>query len=396
MKHLILLGATGVFMRRLLPRLIQIKQLSITLIARDLSKLERLKKSSTLYSNVDLLALDKDAEGFAQVLAYLKPDILINGAGPYEFSNSLDCFKIASVCCEIGCDYIDLADNREFISHFHESLDNLAKASKVVLVTGASSVPALSNAVVEHYQKEFSELTDVAIGICPGNQTERGLGTVSSILSYVGQPFTQWIDGRFKPVYGWQNLRKYKFEHSIGTRWLANCDVPDLELLPKQYPQLQSVSFQAGLEVSLMHIGLWALSWLTRMHWVNNWRRYAKPLVRVSRWMESWGSDDGAMFVELKGLPSKKRATRKRCSKATLPSNAILRWQLIAKKGRGPHVPTIAAELTVKRLLSDRLPCGAYPCTGFLKLDDFRKALDALGIVHTASRNGFSPIEGDA
>jgi len=98
--------------------------------------------------------------------------------------------------------YVDLADARSFVTGF-AALDADAKAAGVLAVSGTSSVPALSAAVVDHLLPEFSALHGIDHGINPGNQTPRGLATVQSILSYCGKPFQQWHDEHWHTAYGW-------------------------------------------------------------------------------------------------------------------------------------------------------------------------------------------------
>lgn len=44
-----------------------------------------------------------------------------------------------------------------------------------MIISGASSVPGLSGAVVDEYKKEFESLSSIVHYINPGNQTERGI-----------------------------------------------------------------------------------------------------------------------------------------------------------------------------------------------------------------------------
>lgn len=56
---------------------------------------------------------------------------------------------IPIACIAAGVHYIDIADSREFVCGIEE-LDAAAKDAGVVLLSGASSVPALSGAAVRH------------------------------------------------------------------------------------------------------------------------------------------------------------------------------------------------------------------------------------------------------
>jgi molybdopterin biosynthesis enzyme len=54
------------------------------------------------------------------------------------------------------------------------ALHEAAVAARVVVVSGASSVPALSGAAADHLSSGLAEVDSIDIGISPGNRTERG------------------------------------------------------------------------------------------------------------------------------------------------------------------------------------------------------------------------------
>ena len=108
-------------------------------------------------------------------------------------------------------------------------------------------------------------MKSLRFGISPGQKTERGLATTKAILSYVGKPlkpFPNEFGKALHQVFGWQNIYRQTYPE-LGQRWMANCDVPDLDLLPKQYG-LKEIHFSAGMELSIVHLGIWALSGLVR------------------------------------------------------------------------------------------------------------------------------------
>ena len=139
---------------------------------------------------------------------------------------------------------------------------------------------------------------------------------------------------------------------------MSNCEIPDLDLLPAKYAELKNIHFQAGLEVTLLHVGLWLLSWLSRFGIVKNWQKYSKQLTRMSEWFITWGSDSGGMFVELEGVGLNNQ------------TNKIL-WQLVAEEGVGPNIPTISAELIIQKISQGQVIPGAMPCMGLFNLVEF-------------------------
>jgi hypothetical protein len=187
-------------------------------------------------------------------LAHAAPDIVVHTTVPFQGQT----YAVARACIEQGCHYIDLADAREFVAGIG-TLDSEAKARDLLIGSGASSVPCLTAAIIDHYAPDFTRLDSVDYGISAAQQTNRGLATTSAILSYVGKAFSARRDGRTRRLYGWQELHSERYPE-LGRRWFGNCDVPDLALFPNRYPQLKTQRFCAGHEIAALHFGLWLLS----------------------------------------------------------------------------------------------------------------------------------------
>jgi len=355
---ILLIGGYGNFGKRLAHSLLTYHDYEIVIAGRSAQKAASFANSLGAASgkSVTSLAVDVIDSDIVGILNKIRPDIVVNASGP--FRAQARAYRVARACIDAGNHYIDLADDRRFVCDFAPALQASALQKGVILVTGASTVPGLSSAVLNAYGPLFSELHSVYYGISPGNRTERGVGTVASILAYTGKPFTTLIDGKMRPVYGWQNLGRYDFGDPVGPRWMGNCDIPDLELLPPAHPNLRNLRFKAGLEVSLLHLGLWLLSMFTAIGLVGNWAKYAGPLTRMSDWFKSRGSDSGGMFVEMRGRG---------------PDNRPLKfgWQLIAQDGSGPNVPTIPAELVIEKIAAGEIEPGARPCLGLIDLETF-------------------------
>lgn len=367
---ILVIGGYGNFGKRLVASLLTHYDHDVIVAGRSEQKsiafkqyaLEKYSKHIN-YAVVDVLKTDLN-----KLFGELRPEIVVNAAGPYQLQReSPTNYHVARACIAASCNYVDLADDRAFVSNFANQLDQDAKQQDLMLVSGASSVPGLTSAVIDEFLSEFSALESIKYGISPGNRTERGEATVGSILSYTGHPFTTLINGCRQSVYGWQDLRLHDFGLPLGKRWMANCDIPDLELLPQHYPGLKTVRFQAGLEVTLLHIGLWCFSWLSRFGLVKNWSRYSKAITRMSEWFISWGSDSGGMYVELQGQNLSGEAK-------------TITWQLVAENGVGINVPTISAELVIERISRGDLFVGAMPCVGLFSLTSFCAVADRWGI----------------
>lgn len=139
-------------------------------------------------------------------LLTLRPTVVIDAAGPFQTRSR----SLARACVQAGAHYIDLADDRHYVSGVADDkqLDNDARTANVLVASGASSVPALSSAVIEQLIQGAKRIEAIDIGICAGNRAPRGLATVKSIVSMVGQPLSCWDGGRWINRYGWQDLRR--------------------------------------------------------------------------------------------------------------------------------------------------------------------------------------------
>jgi len=131
---------------------------------------------------------------------------------------------------------------------------------------------------------------------------------------------------------------------------------------------VKTVTFQAGFGSDLGHLVVWSLAGLVKGGVLSDMRGFARPLNRLSRWMESIVSDKGAMFVTLSGESIDGK-----------PSS--LTWNLVAQRNHGPHIPCGAA-ITLARKLSSgvSLPKGAMPCMGLLTVEEFLEPLRDLDI----------------
>lgn len=366
---ILVIGGYGNFGKRLVSSLLSHYDHEIVVAGRSQPKLEAFTQTCRHSSGRSLtgLCLDVLDSDLKTIFAGLAPDIVVNASGPFQFQSAAGQYRVARACAENGIHYVDLADDRKFVCGFSAALDKLATGKRVSLVTGASTVPGLTAAVLDHFSPRFSKLETVDYGISPGNRTERGAATVASILSYTGRPFDTLLNGHRHRVFGWQDLRRVDFGAPVRRRWMGNCDIPDLELIPARYPDLKTLRFQAGLEVTLLHLGLWSLSLLSSSGMIASWAKFAAPLTRMSDWFLSWGSDCGAMFVEMAGITSTGQSRR-------------MSWQLVAENGTGPNIPTIAAELVINKIATGDCRYGAMPCLGLFTLDEFVQVAERWGI----------------
>ena len=361
MPTILVLGGYGFFGQRISAALAATRSVRVLVGGRDIARATAATRALGLPSE-QAARIDTQELGLADVLRRLQVDVLVHTAGPFQGQN----YTVARAAIAAGCHYVDLADGRQFVAGI-DSLTASASDAGVTVIGGASSVPALSSAVIDRYLPRFQRLESIQIGISSGARTA-GIATVKGVFSYGGRPIRSWRNGAWANAYGWLDLRRHQFPEPLGKRWLGSCDVPDLELFPPRYPTVKTVTFQAGFASDLGHLVVWGLAGLVKARVLSGMGGFARPLSRLSRWMEPITSDKGGMYVTLAGEGIDGRPL-------------TLTWSLVAQRNHGPYIPCGAAiALAGKIAAGVRLPKGAMPCMGLLTVEEFLAPLRDLDI----------------
>ncbi len=368
--RIVVIGATGHFGGRICRRLLCQENITLLPASRNLDKarslVDQLSNASS-QARPEAAGLDQFAPTFESDLGRLEPDIVIHTAGPYQGQD----YTVAKACIGCGCHYLDLADGRRFVSEF-EHLNREAEDKGVLLVSGASTLPGLSSAVIDMLKPRFSSIDGIEISIAPAHQTPRGTGTVAAVLSYCGKPFDVVKNGRLTTVYGWQDMKVQRYPN-LRTRLSGACDVPDLELLSSYAGNPSTVTFHAALEAKWEQIALWLMAGLTRIGIVSNWRRMVPAFRWVSDKMIGFGSDTGGMHIRVSG-------------RNTDGVVASVVWHLTARQNHGPEIPCTPALILARKLAAGEITArGAKPCLGLITMDEFDEEVDDLDIEWSVS-----------
>jgi saccharopine dehydrogenase-like NADP-dependent oxidoreductase len=365
MHSVMVLGGYGFFGTRICRALTEDGNIRLLIAGRDAAKAQALALQLGLDAQRGMM-IDAHDPQLAQHLTDLQVDTVIHTAGPFQGQD----YAVAEAAIAAGANYVDLADGREFVAGIG-ALDAQAKARGILVTSGASSLPALSSAVVDRYLPRFGQLDSIRMGIGSGARAP-GVATMRGVFGYCGKPFLRLTQGEWQTVHGWLDMQRYRFPQPVGTRLLGNCDVPDLALFPARYPTARTVTFHAGFAGELGHLVVWAGAQLVRAGLLSSLAPMVAPLHAVSRLLESLISDKGGMFVALEGI-------------GTDGQPLDLTWHLVAAQNHGPHIPcgaaiALARKLAHKSARGVALPHGAMPCMGLLTVEEYLAALQGFDI----------------
>jgi hypothetical protein len=342
-QRVLVLGGYGAFGGLAAERLARVPGIEVIVAGRSAAKARATAARLANQARARVRGVGLDARELgAPTLAALRPAVLINATGPYQQQD----YRVARAAIAAGVHYVDLADARAFVTGI-AALDPEARRAGVLVVSGASSVPAIPGAVLEAYGGQLARLDAVETIISPANSFDPGVGTTRSILGTIGRP----LGARAGTIPG------------------APLRASGRDVLPAHYPGLRDVAVYAALEVGALHLGLWGFSWLVRAGLLRNPERLAAPLLRLKRRLAFLGTDRGGMVVTLIGRDAEDRPQR-------------LTWSLIAASGHGPYIPATPSALLAKQLLAGTLAArGAMPCVGLLPLDALLAEIADLDIV---------------
>lgn len=365
MKIVLIIGGYGQFGSRLSQRLKNVPDIRVLVAGRNYNKAQALCKK---YGGNLFPAVFDTQDDLTSQIKELSPWLIVNASGPFQPTFSQN-YPLVQACIKQGIYYIDLSDSAEFTMGI-STLDSAAKKAGIAAISGASSVPALSSAVVVEASKNFTSIDSIEGGISPGGNIDIGLSVTQAVLSYLGKPLKVFRGGEWGSETGYSRIHSHTITiegQEPLRRWFGLCDAPDLRIFPAHFKGVKTVRFYGSQESWVIHQSIKLLAWLQK-------RRLIKHLESHARFFQWWGtqlgkfaSERGGMFMLIKGIHNE-------------GSLASQQWNLIANQGDGPFIPILAAEILIKRWLAHPPQSGARSATSEITLKEFRMIFDSLAI----------------
>ncbi len=367
---ILILGGYGVFGGRLARLLSDLHGLELLICGRNLPAAQAFCDSYSGAPTVRPLRLDR-----AEVAAALKaeqPALVIDASGPFQDYGAQG-YQVVEACIAACVPYLDFADAADFVFGI-DRFDAQAKAAGIFVLSGVSSFPVLTAAVL----REMAKVMDVQVvdgGIAPSPYAGIGLNVMRAVVGYAGSPVKLRRNGR--PGQGMGLAESRRFTVAVPGRLpLRNLhfslvDVPDLQVLPPEHPAMTDIWIGAGPVPEILHRVLNLLA-KARAHFRLPSLEPLSPLFyRVLNLMK-FGEHRGGMYVRARG------------QHAGAPVE--LSWHLLAEGDDGPYIPSMAIEAVIRKLLGGERPAnGARAATRALELADY-EALFAGRSIHTGFR----------
>lgn len=367
--RLLIVGGYGVFGGRLAELLADEARLLVLIAGRSMSSAETFCDGFAAKAKLVPVVFDRTGDVLGQLRA-LGPDILVDASGPFQSYGAAP-YKLVEAALDLGIPYLDLADGSAFVAGISQ-FDKAARERGVFLLSGVSSFPVLTAAVCRRLAQGLVRVDAIRGGIAPSPYAGVGRNVIEAISSYAGKPVGLTRGGLPASGFGLTETMRFTIAPPgalpLERKLFSLVDVPDLKVLPDQWPGLKSIWMGAGPVPEILHRMLILLAWLVRLGLLRS-LVFLAPVFHKAINVVRWGAHRGGMFVTVEG-------------QAGDGARVARSWHMVAEAADGPLIPSMAVEAIVRKYLDGyRPPAGARPATDDLELVDYEELFRRRSIV---------------
>lgn len=353
---ILILGGYGVFGGRLVELLSDLSELTLLICGRSEKKAAAYCRSVS--SKAMLVPVGLDRGDVANALDNFTPDLVVDASGPFQKYHG-DTYGVVKACISARTHYLDFSDSADFVFGVSQ-FDAAAKAAGVAVLSGVSSFPVLTAAVLRELSSDMT-VTTVKGGIAPSPYAGIGLNVMRAVVSYAGGPVKLVREGRYAQARGLCETMRYTVAPPgrllLRSTHFSLVDVPDLRVLPAEFPSITDIWMGAGPVPEILHRMLNILARMRARFGLPSLEPLSPLFYRVLNLMK-FGDHRGGMFVHVEGVKDGRT-----CEKS---------WHLLAEGDDGPYIPSMAVEAIVRKWVKGETPApGARPATKALELSDY-------------------------
>ncbi|MDC0598421.1 DUF4166 domain-containing protein [Gammaproteobacteria bacterium] len=374
--RVLIVGGYGVFGGRLAQLLADDSRFVLIVAGRSKQKAQFFCDGLPAKAELIPAFFDRNAELDAQIKTF-KPAIIVDASGPFQgYGNNP--YKLVNAALARGIHYIDLADGSDFVVGIKQ-FDVAAKQKNIFILSGVSSFPVLTAAVVRHLSQDLSAVETITGGIAPSPYAGVGLNVIRAIASYAGKKVPLTRNGEPSFAYGLTETKRYTIcppgYLPLKSTLFSLVDVPDLQILPLQWPGLKSIWIGAGPVPVILLRGLNLLARGTRYRCLPSLSFLAPVFYWVINTLR-WGEHRGGMYVSIDG-------------KKGDGSTVTRSWHLLAEGDDGPFIPSMAVAAILFKCVNEKYPiAGARSAITEIELSDYEKIFSRHAIYSGCRESG--------
>jgi hypothetical protein len=361
-----ILGGYGVFGGRLVELLSDVSELELVVCGRSLESARAFCARYRGASRVEPLALDRST--LSEALRDKTADLVVDASGPFQ-DYGAEPYHVIEACIAAGVDYLDFADGADFVFGVSR-FDERARAAGVVVLSGVSSFPVLTAAVLRRMAATM-EIHEVEGGIAPSPYAGIGLNVMRAVVGYAGGPVTLMREGKMFSARGLTESRRFTVavpgHLPLRNLRFSLVDVPDLQVLPPEHPSMTDIWMGAGPVPEALHRVLNVLAKARARFGLPAFTPFSRLFYAVLNRMR-FGEHRGGMF-----LSARERSAGR---------DVVRSWHLLAEGDDGPLIPSMAIEALIRKMVRGERPAvGARPAVHALELEDYEALFERRTIV---------------
>jgi len=220
------------------------------------------------------LALDLDNET-ALSAAIEQNDLVIHCAGPFKYRDG----RVLQICIDLGVNYLDVSDNREFVS---KALDRRADATAagITAIVSSGVFPGISNSMARQGIEQLDEAEEIHLSYVVAGSGGAGITVMRTTFLELQHPFDAWIEGQWRQVKPYCDRERIPFPPPYGPSAVYWFSTSEAFTLARSFPVKTVVTKFGSVPDFYNH-----LTWLTA-HWTpQRWLQHpavVEFLARVS------------------------------------------------------------------------------------------------------------------
>ena len=358
--RILILGGYGTFGGRLIRLLVNEPKLTLVCAGRSEAKAKTF--IDTLEPKAKVIAAEIDRNGdLASAFAEWKPDLIVDASGPFQIYGEAP-YRVVEAAISAGIDYVDIGDGAAFVDGITD-FDDQATSAGISVLSGASTYPALSSAVVRDLTQGWQSVDHIESGLAPSPRAGLGRNVIKAIMSYAGKPVSVIRDGTQTKAPALIESRTFVVAppgvEPLPKMRFSLVELPDQTIFPKVWTDLQElwpgVGTRPQFMLRLLNLSALAVRWRILPS--------LSPFAGIAYWAMQkmpWGAHRGGLILRVGGRDAN-------------AAEITREWHMIAEGDDGPYIPSMAVAALVGRRIDGRKPApGARPALNEVALADFK------------------------
>ncbi|MEH6478139.1 MAG: DUF4166 domain-containing protein [Sneathiella sp.] len=362
---ILILGGYGVFGGRLASLLSDVAEADILICGRRGTKASSFCQRYAGKAKVTPIEMSRT--DIAQVIKTHQPNVVVDASGPFQDYGD-NPYVVVKACIEACVNYLDFADAADFVFGISQ-FDQQAKGAGIYVMSGVSSFPVLTAAVLREMSKDMT-IKSVIGGIAPSPYAGIGLNVMRAVVGYAGAPVKLVRNGKQIHANGLTESLRYTIAPPghlpLRNLHFSLVDVPDLQVLPTEHESLTDIWMGAAPVPESLHRILNVLAKARATFHLPSFALFSPLFYRILN-IAKFGEHRGGMFVKAIGVRE--------------GENIEKSWHLLAEGDDGPFIPSMAIEAILRKAIAGTSPAaGARPATKALDLEDYNELFETRSI----------------